>query len=432
MATIVNRPNGHRWIQFKGLDGKRKTIRLGVATKQQATEFKTRVEFLLAARAMGEPPDMQTAQWVGRLAPAMHERLAASGLVGGRRVYSLADLLGEFFAALHVKASTRTHLEIIAANLRSFFGEARPIAEITAGDARQFRGWLADHGGKYGGELATATVSRRLRRAKQLFQFALDKRWLLESPFAKLAGWNEVNRSKDFFVDRELFEAVLDQAVGPEFRAVLALARYGGCRCPSEVLPIQWHQINWAVGTMVIISPKTAHHEGQAQRIVPIFPEVQDALDALWASADQGQPLLFPGLQISGTSLTDRLEAACRSAGVAMWPKPWQNMRASRETELFSEYEPHVVAAWMGHSASVALKHYAQITKEHQARAAGNLGKSVLRVSESESKAKQKAKHRTVSHSHAAGPCETENTKKQAKCSRTGSHSLGKAPRQGS
>lgn len=47
------------------------------------------------------------------------------------------------------------------------------------------------------------------------------------------------------------------------------------------------------------------------------------------------------------------------------WPKLFQNLRASRATELANEYPAHVAAAWLGHSQLIAKKHYWHVTDEH-------------------------------------------------------------------
>ena len=52
--------------------------------------------------------------------------------------------------------------------------------------------------------------------------------------------------------------------------------------------------------------------------------------------------------------------------GLVPWPKLFQNMRASCETEWLNEGHPaHVVAAWIGHSVKVQRDSYAQITDGH-------------------------------------------------------------------
>lgn len=47
MASIVSRPNRHRWVQFVDTNGKRQTLRLGKVTKKNAEEVARRVEVLI-------------------------------------------------------------------------------------------------------------------------------------------------------------------------------------------------------------------------------------------------------------------------------------------------------------------------------------------------------------------------------------------------
>jgi hypothetical protein len=48
-------------------------------------------------------------------------------------------------------------------------------------------------------------------------------------------------------------------------------------------------------------------------------------------------------------------------AGVDSWPRLFQNLRASRATELAAEFPSHVAAAWLGHSEEIADAHYRQV-----------------------------------------------------------------------
>ena len=53
-------------------------------------------------------------------------------------------------------------------------------------------------------------------------------------------------------------------------------------------------------------------------------------------------------------------------AGMVVWPKLFQNMRASCETDGLNEGHPaHVVAAFTGHSITVQRESYAQVTDGH-------------------------------------------------------------------
>ena len=61
-----------------------------------------------------------------------------------------------------------------------------------------------------------------------------------------------------------------------------------------------------------------------------------------------------------------------RRAGLKPWPKLFQNLRSTRETELVEVFPEHVVCAWLGNTRIVAAKHYLQTTEEHFQKAAQN------------------------------------------------------------
>src|SRR5690242_960698 len=61
-----------------------------------------------------------------------------------------------------------------------------------------------------------------------------------------------------------------------------------------------------------------------------------------------------------------------RCAGVKPWPRLYQNLRSSRETELAERFPIHVVAEWLGNSPKTALAHYTQVTEEHYRKALQN------------------------------------------------------------
>ncbi|MCH1439142.1 MAG: hypothetical protein L7W43_05780 [Rubripirellula sp.] len=53
-------------------------------------------------------------------------------------------------------------------------------------------------------------------------------------------------------------------------------------------------------------------------------------------------------------------------AGVEPWPKAFQNLRASRATDLVLHHPMHVVSEWTGHSIETMKKFYLQVTDEHR------------------------------------------------------------------
>ena len=51
------------------------------------------------------------------------------------------------------------------------------------------------------------------------------------------------------------------------------------------------------------------------------------------------------------------------------WPKLFQNLRSTRETELADQFPIQVVCDWIGNTEAIASKHYLQVTEDHFARA---------------------------------------------------------------
>lgn len=65
-----------------------------------------------------------------------------------------------------------------------------------------------------------------------------------------------------------------------------------------------------------------------------------------------------------GRELARNGERIIHHAGLTPWPKLFQNLRSSRETELSRKHPLHVVVAWMGNSQPVAMNHYLQVRDE--------------------------------------------------------------------
>jgi hypothetical protein len=57
-------------------------------------------------------------------------------------------------------------------------------------------------------------------------------------------------------------------------------------------------------------------------------------------------------------NLRTTFEKIIKRAGIEPWPKPFVNLRSTRETELNDYFPTHVVAKWLGHSEEIAEIHY--------------------------------------------------------------------------
>ncbi len=286
----------------------------------------------------------------------------------------LCSFLARYFERRHdVKPQTLVHWEHTRRCLLGYFGEDRVLSSITPAEAADFERWLktpaarcnryAENDASTG--LAPNTVRKRISNAKQFFQDAVDREMLNRNPFAKLKGSVGGNRRRDFFVTQEMTQCVLDACLDGQWRLMVALARYGGLRCPTEIVALRWCDIDWHQKRMTVYSSKTEHHEGKASRLVPIFPELLPFLEAEWQAADEGQTYVITRYRERTANLRTQLQRIIARAGHEPWPKLWQNLRASRATELANTFPAHVAAAWMGHSKEIANKHHWQVTEEH-------------------------------------------------------------------
>ncbi len=374
MASIVDDPNGRRRILFVAPDESRKTIRLGKIDRKSAESICRHVEALLSAKLGGQPIARDTAAWLAGIGANLRDRLAAVGLVEA----SQRDVLGEFLKNYilnrpDVKPATLEVWQQPCRNLCEFFGEDRPLRSITTGDCDQFKAWLLTQG------LAMATVAKRLSFARTFLHVARKHKLIQENPFSgvKIPTANVSLRQR--FIDRDMVQKLLDVA-NPTWRSIIALARFGGLRCPSEVLSLEWRHIDWAKNRITLPSPKTDRYDGKGTRTIPLFPELRIHLQEAFELAEPGQSHVIGGGHLAkangptgwkNCNLRTSFEKLVKRAGLEPWPRLFHNLRSSRETELLEEFPVHVVALWMGHDARVSLKHYAQTTDQHFERAAG-------------------------------------------------------------
>ncbi len=371
MASISTaKDTGKRRIKFMGTDSKRHTVHLGKVPKKIAEEVKTKIEAILAAALHTVSLDAETAAWLANIDDTLYGKLVGVGLVPQRGATERA-VLGPFidsYIALRadLKPNTTAHLKRARRNLVEFFGEQKPLDEITPADADEFRLHLAETMD------ASSTVPRICGRAKQFFRFAVRKKLIRESPFGDMKGTAvRANKDREFFVTPEMARRVLEACPDNEWQLLFALCRFGGLRCPSEPLALRWGDVDWDRNRIHVQSPKTEHHEGKESRWVPIFPELRPYLDAAWDAADENAEFVITRYRDANANLRTQFNRIVRKAGLEPWKKPFQNLRSTRETELSECFPMHVVCAWIGNSESVAKKHYLQVTDDHFSRAVG-------------------------------------------------------------
>jgi len=369
MASITKEPNGRRTIQFVGGDGKRRSIRLGKVSQKVAEEVRVKVERLAASVNHSTTLDEETSQWVADRDDQLYNRLAAVDLVPARDRTTLKAFVESYIdGRVDVKPLTKTKYRSTLRTLIAFFGADKRLRDINAGTAEDWRRNFIKK------RIAENTVRKYTAVAKLFFGAAVKKHLIRDNPFSHLKATILPNRERFYFVTREETEKVIAACPDSEWRLIVALARYGGFRCPSEHLSLRWRDIDWEHGRMKVNSPKTAHHAGGESRVVPIFPELRPHLEAMFDEAPDGAEYVMTDRYRSMKTFDlinfrSRLLDIIAAAGLKPWPKLFQNMRSTRQTELSEFFPSHVVCGWLGNSRVVAEKHYLQTTEEHFAKA---------------------------------------------------------------
>jgi integrase len=373
MASLITRKNGRWELQWRTPDGRRPCVRLGKITQQKAEEFKRFVERIVESKKATIELDVPTRVWLASLSADMLSRLVKLGLIAdqARPAQTLEELLDYCQDQLDVQAGTQTTHNNARHNLVDFFGHIRDIASITDGDAKEFRRGLLKSGNRLtGGGLSEATTTKRCQIARQFFAMAVDKQWLTSNPFACLKGGTMHNPERAAFISTDMVDELMDASPDCEWRLIIALARYGGLRCPSEVMKLRWEWVDWNKQTIRVHAPKTAHHRNHKWRTIPIFLELRPYLDAAWDKVPDGTDrYVIHDMRFTNQKLRIRMLRTIKDAGLTPWPRLWQNLRATRETELQDHFPMKCVTSWIGNSAAIAEKHYLQVTKDHIDRA---------------------------------------------------------------
>jgi len=79
------------------------------------------------------------------------------------------------------------------------------------------------------------------------------------------------------------------------------------------------------------------------------------------------------------------------------WAKPYHTLRKNCETDWLAAYPVMDVCRWLGHSPTVAMKHYHQTTASTMRRAAGLVADPATEL-EAEVRRLREARIRTASH----------------------------------
>ena len=242
MASLysIARKNGKAWRIELSKAGERPTvITLGKMPKKTAELCLSMTEQIAAANAAGQSYSVEVATWTQNIGDKLHAKLVNSGLLRQRQRRTLRAFIDDYIAE-RSDWKPRTHSSFRTAmnKLITFFGEDTPLTSVTAEQCHKYKAeLLRKHSQGY--------TAKNVERAKSLFTAAKKRKLIDENPFADVVVGRCTNREKMYFVLVEEAQALIDACNSPKQRLIIALARWVGLRCPSELVGLKWSEVNW-------------------------------------------------------------------------------------------------------------------------------------------------------------------------------------------
>lgn len=158
----------------------------------------------------------------------------------------------------------------------------------------------------------------------------------VQNPFVKVKKKFVANVNR--FVTKEEYQKLLEHCPDQQWRAILALSRFGGLRCPSEILQLQWSDIHWESHRFSVVSSKF-----EGRRFVPLFPEIKQELKSY--SENIGENIFD---RFSRIDLHVRLGNIVRRSGIENTRRLFDQMRNSRYVELERKFGWAYATYWLG------------------------------------------------------------------------------------
>ena len=315
-------------------------------------------------------------------------------------------------AAATPSSNTIRNLEAVEKALTEFFGADTQLRNISVGGADSWRLAMISKG------WGDNTLRRRCGFARQFFNVAIRQRLIDENPFKDMKTTVRARQDRFFYVTRDMAAKVLDACPNTQWKAIFALCRFGGLRCPSELLKLTWADVDWANARIRVRSPKTEHHDGGESRIIPLFPELRPILQQAFDEAEPGTLYVISQYRVTNSNLRTTMEKIIWRAGLKPWQKLFNNLRSTRETELAEVYPMHVVCRWIGNSKPVAAENYLQLTEDHFRKASGgDIAKTSHSADETSQKASQPIAESNGKSKNQSKAEENENAELVGACS---------------
>jgi integrase len=181
------------------------------------------------------------------------------------------DLLNDY--TINGKRSLPTVKGRVANHLTPFFG-GRRLSSIGTADVRAY----VAHRQK--AHAANGSINRELTTLKRMYTLALQAGKLLTRPYIPLLKENNVRQG---FFEPDQFQSVKNH-LPVHMQAIVEMACITGWRTPSEILPLEWRQVDMRGGEVRLNAGTTKNGEG---RVFPFTSELRRIFDEQQKIADR-------------------------------------------------------------------------------------------------------------------------------------------------
>jgi integrase len=234
---------------YKGPDGKRKFESSGSRNKGDAERLLLK---RLGARAYNLP-----------VIPRVEQVTFAQG----------AQVVIDDFAATGKKSGNALERRI-RLHLRPWFG-SKKLAGITLADVNAYIGHRQRQGivrnGERVADVSNAEINRELQHLKRIFSLAIKGGLLGSRPHIPMLRENNVRSG---FFEPAALSSVL-RHLPTDLQPVIQFAAITGWRVKSEVLGLQWRQVDFVAGEVRLDAGTTKNREG---RVFPMTMELRQLL----------------------------------------------------------------------------------------------------------------------------------------------------------
>jgi integrase len=327
----IHRNGKHYTAAWRDSAGNLRRRGLGSCLKKAKAKRDTMIgEHAIHPGARDMDTDIRLSHWLTRYAELRTPEIAPSTLSQSKQT---CDLLFEYF-----KADPK-------------------LARITPSGMSSWRLWLACHH-----EMATGTVCKHSRTAKNIFTRAVLENLIVKSPADHLIGTPPPRDEPPVFVSEESMVDVVD--ADQRLTMLLALCYYAGLRV-NEAIRLRWDDVDIEAGKIHVRSATGTRTTKQRSRTVRLENDLAGLMRFIHAIHDPSPGSTVAGIAEHGPVNYQRAfrDAVGKLPGGQTFTM--KDLRATREMIWMKEYPPNVVCSWLGHSATVSIRHYNVVDDEY-------------------------------------------------------------------